>query len=516
MEKNYLKKKVQLIVNNFKEQKFDFVISKSIDCLKKFPKTIILYNLLGSSYQNIGEYNKAKEVFIDGLKLDSENIAIKNNLATCYKYLLQYEDAENLYKEIIKTNPKYVNAYVNLGNLKRDINKLNEAIELYKTADKINPNNHVILFLLALAHQGLGNFEKSIEYAKNVLLINPTFVKADHLISLSRKYKKDDWHYLSLLKKIESRELQEIEKIELYFSLSKANEDLNNISEAYKFLKKGNDLNKKKINYEINTDLKLIENIKNLFEKIDFKKFSNRNFDKIIFILGMPRSGTSLIEQIISSHSKVIGGGEMPILSNLVKKNFIDNEKISGNKLIETIETPSKILTIANEYLDFVNYFDGGDKIIIDKAPLNFRWIGFIKIFFPNAKIVHCYRDPKNNCLSMYKNLFEASLEFTYNEEDLIKFYKAYQDLLNFWQSKDNSNLINVSYEELIANSESEIRRIIKDCGLSWEENCLLYYKNKNPIKTMSTAQARKPIYKSSVKAFEKFKFYLKNIDKSF
>ena len=267
MENNYLKKKIQIIVKNFKEQKFDFVISKSKDFLKKFPKTIILYNLLGSSYQNIGEYNKAKEVFIDGLKLDSENIAIKNNLATNYKYLLKYENAENLYKKIIETNPKYVNAYVNLGNLKRDINKLNEAIELYETADKINPNNHIILFLLALAHQGLGNFEKSIEYAKNVLLINPTFVKADHLISLSRKYKQDDWHYLSLLEKIESSKLQEIEKIELYFSLSKANEDLNNISEAYKFLKKGNDLNKKKIKYEINTDLKLIKNIKDFLIK---------------------------------------------------------------------------------------------------------------------------------------------------------------------------------------------------------------------------------------------------------
>ena len=230
----------------------------------------------------------------------------------------------------------------------------------------------------------------------------------------------------------------------------------------------------------------------------------------------MPRSGTSLVEQIISSHSNVVGGGEMPIMSNLVKKNFIDNKKISINKLIELTETPSKMLSVANEYFNFVNYFDVGDKIIIDKAPLNFRWIGFIKILFPNAKIIHCHRDPKNNCLSMYKNLFEASLEFTYNEEDLIKFYKAYQDLLNFWQSKDNNNLINVSYEELIANSESEIRRIIKDCGLLWEENCLLYYKNKNPIKTMSTAQARKPIYKSSVKAFEQFKFFLKIVDKSF
>lgn len=516
MENNYHKKKIQIVINNFNAKNFNFVISKSIDYLKKFPQTIILYNLLGSSYQSIGEHIKARDVFIEGLKLDSKNIAMQNNLANCYKYLLQYEDSENLFKKIIEKNPKYINAYVNLGNLKRDINKFKEAIEFYEAANKIAPNNHIILYLLALAHQGLGDFERSIEYAKKVLLINPNFVNADHLISLSKTYKKDDWHYISLMDKIKSSKLNEIEKIELYFSLSKANEDQNNINESYKFLKIGNDLNKKKIKYDVNNDLKLIKSIKDLFDKIDFKRFSNKNSDKIIFVLGMPRSGTSLVEQIISSHSKVIGGGEMPIMSNLVKKNFMDNEQISTDHFMKIIENPSKILAIANDYFNFIKYFDVEDRYIIDKSPLNFRWIGFIKILFPNAKIIHCHRDPKNNCLSMYKNLFEASLGFTYNEEDLIKFYKSYQDLLNFWQSKNDVNLINISYEELIKNNESEIKRIINDCKLDWEENCLHYYKNKNPIKTMSTAQARKPIYKSSVNAFEQFKFFLKDIDKSF
>ena len=516
MDNNYLKKKIQIVVKNFKMKNFNFVISKSLDYLKKFPQTVILYNLLGSSYQSIGEYTKARDVFIEGLKLDSKNIAIKNNLATSYKYLLQYEDAENLYKKIIEINPNYINAYVNLGNLKRDVNKLNEAIELYELANKISPNNHIILYLLALAHQGLGNFERSIEYAKKVLLIDPTFAKADHLISQSKTYKKDDWHYISLLDKIENTQLEETEKTELYFSLSKAYEDQDNINLAYKFLKIGNDLNNKKIKYDVNTDLKLIQNTKNLFNNINFKKFANKNSHKIIFILGMPRSGTSLLEQIISSHSNVVGGGELPIMSNLVKKHFMDRDQISINYFTKIIEDPSKILTLANDYLNFIKYFDIGDGYIIDKSPLNFRWIGFIKILFPNAKIIHCHRDQKNNCLSMYKNLFEASLGFTYNEKDLVKFYKSYQDLLNFWQSKDGVDLINVSYEELIENNESEIKRIINSCKVDWEENCLHYYKNKNPIKTMSTAQARKPIYKSSVNAFEKFKFFLEDINKEF
>ena len=234
--------------------------------------------------------------------------------------------------------------------------------------------------------------------------------------------------------------------------------------------------------------------------------------DKIIFILGMPRSGTSLVEQIISSHSQVIGGGELPILPKIIKNNFMSSQKIDAEKFNEIINDPLKIELINRNYKNFIKYFNIKNNFITDKAPLNFRWIGFIKVLFPNAKIIHCQRDPKNNCLSMYKNLFEGGLGFSYDENDLVKFYKTYKNLMSFWKAKKHNDILEISYEELVKDNREQIKRILKYCELEWEENCLNFYNNKNPIKTMSTAQ-EKPIYKSSLSAYEKYRDYLKIIE---
>lgn len=513
MKNNYSKKDIQILINNFNSKNYEFVISKTKSYLKKYPRDVILYNLLGSSYQNIGKQNDAIKVFNSALKINPNNTFICNNLGNSYKYLLDYKKAETIFNEIIKRNPKYVNAYINLGNLKRDSNNFDEAINLYEKANQISPNNFIVLYLLALAHQGIGDFEMAIKFAKEVLKINPKFTKADYLICQSITYKDNNWHYNELIKKLNNNNLNSEEKINLYFSLAKANEDMNKIEESFKFLKMGNNLNKTINKYDLNKDKKLFENIKNTFLNINLDTFKNDKPNNIIFVLGMPRSGTSLIEQILSAHDSVIGGGEMPIISNIVKEKFLENGFIKHNNLIKIINNTSEKDIISNQFKIFVDNFNIGKKFIVDKSLLNFFWIGIIKILFPNAKIIHCIREPKNNCLSIYKNLFENSLMFSYDEEDLIAFYKMYQDLMKFWQYEKNINLIQVSYESLISNTEIEIKRILKECELDWDEKCLFYYKSKNPIKTMSTAQARKPIYKTSINSFDKYKNYLDKIN---
>lgn len=506
-------KQIQILINNFDDKKFNYVISKSLAYLKKFPNNVVLYNLLGSSYQSNGDYKKALKTFTEGLKYDLKNLALINNLATSYKNLLQYEKAEKLYYDAIKINPEYVNAYVNLGNLKRDINKLEEAILLYKKAIKLAPKNVIILYLLSLANQGLGNFDDSIKFAKMALDIDPKFTKADHLISQSIKYENENDHYRDMVDKLDNLNLDDIEKIDLYFALSKANEDRNKTKESFQFLRKGNELKKNILNYEVDVDIELIEKIIKIFKNVNFDEFKNDDQNNIIFILGMPRSGTSLVEQIITSHSKVYSGGELPILSNLVKENLIEKSEIQTQKVSELFNDHKKIKSICLEYIDYIKSFNFSEQFITDKAPLNFRWIGFIKIFFPNAKIIHCKRDPKNNCLSLYKNFFEAGLNFSYSEKDLIKYYKTYVNIMNFWNSKNNIGILNINYEDMINDKEQQIKAILKYCNLEWEDSCLNFHKNKSPIKTMSTAQARKPIYKTSLNSFDKYKDYLKELD---
>ena len=152
------------------------------------------------------------------------------------------------------------------------------------------------------------------------------------------------------------------------------------------------------------------------------------------------------------------------------------------------------------------------ETYITDKAPLNFYWIGYIKIFFPNSKIIHCSRNAKDNCLSLYKNFFEGKLDFCYSEHNLNSFFKLYKDLMNFWTETSSNEFLNINYEDLINNQKDEIKKLLSFCELSWNDACLNFTKNKNPIKTVSVSQARSPMYKSSIKSSDKYKSYFSNL----
>ena len=507
---------IKVLLNLFKTGNFNLVITKCKKLIKEFPEYLILYNILGSGYQNIGKFNLAKEVFLKGYKMDSNNIAIMNNLANTYKSIGEIDLSENLFNKIIKKNSNYINAYVNLGNLKRDFNNFSESIKLYEKALKINDKVPVTLYSLALAHQGIGNFTKANDYAQRVLKLDPKFTQADMLISQSTKYDLDNDHYNLMIKKIEDLDLNSDQKINLHFAIAKANEDFGNTNKSFVHFDLGNKIKRKTINFDIKDEIILFNSIKQNFNKFNFKKIQQKKVSnkKLIFILGMPRSGTSLVEQIVSSHSMVFGAGELPQLSKIVQNHFLDNGVISMEKLNELINDDKLVEKLNNNFYKYISSFNSKEFFITDKAPLNFRWIGFIKVLFPDSKIIHCVRNPKDNCFSLYKNLFEGGLGFTYDQKELGAYYNLYSDLMNFWKKHFTNSIYEIKYEEIIENSDVEIKKLISFCNLSWESDCLTFYKNKSPIKTMSTAQARKPIYKTSINSYEKFSSFLGDLNK--
>ena len=511
-----LEKDIQILLNLFNTAKFDLVISKSKKLIKKHPEYVILYNLLGSSYQNIGSYILAKNTFIRGYKMDPTNIAIMNNLANVYKSIGEVELSENLFDKIIKKNPNYINAYVNLGNLKRDNNDFKTSIDLYKKALQLNNKISVTHYSLALAYQGLGNFDLAIEHANKALEIDPKFTQADMLISQSMKYEIGNEHYKMMCSKIEKQDFTDNQKVNLLFALAKAEEDLGQIEKSFKNLEQGNQIKRNISTFNINDEIELFHSIKESFKDIKFNEIlpDSLSSKNIIFILGMPRSGTSLVEQIITSHSQVFGAGELSQLSKIVEENLIDNKIISTEKVSDLFKSDTFTDQLRTNYNSYLKRFNFNENFITDKAPLNFRWIGLIKILFPNAKIIHCSRNPKDNCLSLYKNFFEGGLNFSYNQKELSTYYKLYLDLMNFWMNLFPGSIYEANYEKLINNPRDEIGEMINFCSLNWEENCMQFYNNKTPIKTMSTAQARKPIYKSSLNSFEKFSPFLTDLNK--
>ena len=511
-----IEENIKILMNLFNAAKYDLVITKSKKLIRKFSEYIILYNILGSAYQNTGHLGLAKDTFIKGSKMDPDNIAIMNNLANVYKNTGEIELSENLFKKIILKNPNYINAYVNYGNLKRDNNDFELAIELYNKALKISQKIPVIFYSLALAYQGLGEFDIAIDYAKKTLLIDPKFTQADMLIAQSTKYELKNKHYNQMNKKIHDLQLNDNQKTNLFFAIAKAEEDMDLIEKSFKNFDIANKIRRKSINFDINEEITSFNQTKSIFRKFDYSLIDKKiNYDKkIIFILGMPRSGTSLTEQIITSHSNVFGAGELPQLSRIITDNLTIDNSLSDKKINELIKNESLVEQLRFNYYNYLKRFNATEAFITDKAPLNFRWIGIIKILFPDSKIIHCLRNPKDNCLSLYKNFFEGGINFSYSQRELGTYYNIYLDLINFWKEQFPNSIYDAKYEEIIKDPKKKKKKIIKFCDLNWEYQCLRFHKNKTPIKTVSTAQARKPIYKSSVNSFKKFAPFLTVLNK--
>ena len=502
-----LQKKVEILTNKLKLGLFKEVVDESKILLKK-RKHQVLFNLLSLSYQSLGQNDKSVEIMEIALKANPKNPHFLNNIGLSHFKLSNFKEAETYFKRGLAEAPKYISILNNLGNLKGYLNLNKSAIEYFNKILKINDKLIEPYFNLAINYQALGEFEKSSECLKKILELNPKFTDADRILSLMTKYTNNHPHYLNIKDKLENIKLNEIQKSNLYFSLGKYFEDIKDYEKSFKNYSHGNNIIKKKTNYKIQKEKNDFINIKNFnYKNLNIPNIENSR--KLIFIVGMPRSGTSLVEQILSSHQEVFGGGELPFLEKEVRKFF---QKFEKNNQLNIEEIHNLVVDCKKKYLERISNYNNSSKIFTDKAPLNFRFIGFIKYIFPNAKIINCKRDPMDIIWSNFKNYFSNAMPFTNDLEDIAQFYKLYEDLMTFFQKKFPEIIYDIEYSKLVENSEIEIRKLLNFCELKWDDNCLNHHKNERAIKTASSIQARKPIYKTAVKSSDRYKDYLKNI----
>jgi len=511
-----IKLQVKNIQNLFLSKRYNLIIQETNKAIKKYPKISIFYNMMGLALTHLNKLSEAEVILNEGYKTNSNDLAIINNLANVYKNTFNYSEAEKLYKLSITKKKDYFNAYVNYGNLKRDLNKFKEAIELYEKALSYNDQIPEIYYSLAMAHQSLGNFKQAENFATRTILLDKRMTKADLLISRSKKYSSNDSHLKDMRYKLQNTDLNKLQKIDLYFALAKALEDFGELTESFEYLKKGNGLKRSVVNFDLKFETKKFETIKKIFSQNDFSVLKNQSFNdkKIIFIVGMPRSGTTLTEQIISNHSKVYGCGELPYLTKIINEELSENRNLSYLKIKSAFDDSVKFSKISERYYSFLKDYNIDEVNVTDKAPLNFLWIGFINVFFPNSKIIHCKRNPRDNCVSLYKNIFEGNLNFCYSQEELAKYYNLYLDLIKFWKEFMPDSIIDIEYEKLVTETKSETKKMLDFCELNWEENCLNFSNNKTPIKTASVGQARNKIYSTSLKSSTKYEYFLKELFK--
>ena len=513
---DYLKQQTEKINKLFLSNKFDLVIEKSKKIIEKNPKQVTFYNFLALAHREKGNFSQAEKILLNAIKLFPNEQSLLINLGSTYRVLMEYEKSEKYLQQALKINSNNINAIVNYANLKRDVNDYENSITLYEKAYKMNNKIPTVVINLAAAYQIVGKFELSKNYLESYLNENQEDVLAHKMLSTIKKYEKNDKHQNMMLSILEKNLLNEIDRSTLYYAIAKSYDDQKNYEKSCYFFIKGNNAQKKiHKDYSINDEIKLFNKIKKIFENTNFREYSKDGSSKnFIFIVGLPRSGTTLTHQILASHSKVHGIGEMEILNKFMKKN-INNENFNSIFKNYLTENDEKIKSFCDSYFSKIDFIKTNKNIILDKSPLNFQWLGFIKILFPNSKIIHCTRNLKDTALSIYKNAFNInSIVWSNDQDDLVKYIEIYLDLMEFWQKKMPNFIYDINYEKLTENKEEEVKKLLKFCNLGWEEDCLNFNKKGPPIKTVSITQARKPIYKTSVNLYEKYKNYLSIFDK--
>ena len=385
-------------------------------------------------------------------------------------------------------------------NLLREKNHLNEVIKILLLEKKKSPKNLEIIFQLGGAYRSSGNFKEALANYEEILLYDETFTAAYRMIGTIINH-KENRKYLNKLEILKEKDnLSSEKKIDMYFSLGKAYEDLGEKEKSAKSYINANKLKKEITKYNFSIHKDHFDQIFEIFKNFNFnyKKLNIINNKKVIFICGLPRTGSTLFESIIASHKEVYSGGELPYLQRLVKKHFAENNKINKDKILNHLNNNNKDFNL--EYYENLSAHNFPEKNITDKQLDNFRWIGLIKLFFPNSKIILCKRNFKSNAVSIYKNNFNSGYyNWTNDPEDILNYIKYYNKFVDLWKKIFPNQFFEVEYEKLIRQREDVIKEIIKFCDLDWDPKCLLFYNNKSPIKTASAFQARQPIYSSSI-----------------
>ena len=508
-----IREKIAIIHNLMRVKKFTQAIVNCHKLIKENPNVSYLYNLCGMAFQGNKQIPKSIESFNLALHHDPENIAAMNNIANSYKSLNQNVKAEEIYKRILEKDPNNIKCLNNFANLMKKLRDFNSAKKLLLKATEIENNNIDILFNLAECYQSLGELDQAKEYAYKILNLQPNHSATHRFISLIINHKSDKSHLPKIIEIEKNENFKNYslnEKTDIYFSLGKAFEDLKDYEKSFNYLEKANLIINKEINFNPSNHERLIKSIIKLFNDFDFEKNKKKTTEKqIIFICGMPRSGSTLVEQMIAAHNDVSGAGELSYVRDTVAKNFLEELRFNKQKIIEEASAERNIL--AEQYIELLKHHKFETNIVTDKAPQNFLWLGFIKIFFPNSKIIHSYRNSKDNCLSIFKNYFPSNdMLWSFDQSNIANYYNLYLDLMNFWKTKFNKSIYDINYEHLVQSPEEELKKIFSFCNLSWDPDCLNFYQSKKtPISTVSVNQASKPIYKSSVNSNEGFSKYL-------
>ena len=498
-------KKLNYLLELFRREEWKKLENSCTQELESYQNSVQLFNLLGASFSFFLHLNAALICYNQAIRLNPCYAVAYFNRGNIHRDVGSLLRAQADYELACQHNPKHAQAFYNLGNIFRSLGKFEDSIKNFKIAINICPNFHEALCNLGLSYKDTGKIKLALKSQEDALKLKPLYSQSHFNRSEIIEYKSDD-PYISIIKKYyKSKNITNSDRKFLSFTLARVYEDLQQYEKSFRYIKEGNRLRKLELPYKILEDEELFKKSKlssNNLELDGLKPIKYKKENKTpIFIVGMMRSGTTLIEQIIASHTKVFGAGELEALNQSI------NPVLSKLSTTEPHKIQSKdIIAIRNSYLRHLNSLNFKEQIVTDKMPGNFKWIGFILKAFPEAKIINLLRDPRAVCWSIYKHCFsEQGNRYAYDINDITKYYKLYLDLMKYWRNQFPGKIHDVCYEYLTEYQEKETIKLLNFCDLNWQSRCLNFHKTKRIVRTASAPQVRKKLYQGSSSAWKNY-----------
>ena len=422
----------------------------------------------------------------------------------------RFSDAEKLAVHITQDFPKHPLAWKVLGAVLEATGRKSEAVDANQKAVALSPQDAEAHNNLGITLKALGRLDEAEASYNQAIALKPDLADAHRNLTLMKKFDAQDEQYSKMQELYLDKNISEEQRCHINFGLAKACEDLGDFEQAFAHYSEGNMQRKKLLNYNINKDVERFRKIKSNYPQIAYNSLEPEKFSKDlmpIFIVGMPRSGTTLVEQIISSHSEVTGAGELDFAAQFGAAIATGITEVNNESL----------LNFRSKYLTKLKSLSNKNLIITDKMPQNFRYIGLLAAAFPEAKIIHVKRNPAAVCWANYKQYFVSkNIGYCYAIDDVISYHKLYENLMDFWTNMLSNRIYKLDYELLTVNQESETRQLIEYLGLDWDEKCLSPQNNMRSVATASNVQVRKKVYRGSSEQWRKYQPFLNGALDSF
>lgn len=505
LQPKYLKAMVYSEMKDF--DKSELILRQCLELNRDNPTLLHSYGVI---LTHLNRFSESVNFFKKVISLKGDHWEAYANLGLAYARLFQYQNAITAVKKSIELGNDIDIPHKIYGSILKELGKKEECLLHLEKARDLNPDDELIYNALGIAYGEFGEQKKAEECHRKGIELNPSNYKHFRNLSNSRRLKKED-PLIEQMEDIYYKKNLDIEsKIELGFALGFIHDQFNNFELAFKIIDETNKLNYKKViaenKYDIDQVLKESKKIKKNFDIINASnlEIKENNEYSPIFIVGMPRSGSTVVSRMIGNCEKVDDLQEFHAMDTLIKEKIINSKSfpdfISDLKHEDIESMKNKFINMALDFRPNLKHF------FIDKMPYNFLYCGILFMMFPNAKIIHSLRNPYDNCLSIYMLKLHGGHHYSYNLSSIVKYYKMHIEIMDYWKKIFPNKILTIGNEEIVKNPKISAEKLFNFCKIEYQEGFEKIELNKNNIRTASNVQAREKINKKSISRWKNYK----------